>query len=103
MTNQEILEKAIQKAIEGGWGEAEYARSVAFAFPEGKLVRSFLFDHDFAKALWETEEHRALELMISNSDGTERANRLMTHLGWRLHLQQMVVAENPIKYLGENV
>lgn len=109
MTNQQILEKAIQKAIEGGWK----------FFPKGKVnvsdcedldhinfeVESWppfweiplyviIFNHDFAKALWGDKRNYFVYDGINDPyyDGD-----------WKYHLQQMVIADDPIKYLGENL
>lgn len=97
MTDQEILTKAIEKAIAGGWdttfmgtvGPLKYTveglewGSSVIASCEEQLI----FDHEFAKALWPGQ---------INGPG---------FLGplWYFHLQQMVVADDPIKYLAGNI
>jgi hypothetical protein len=104
MTNQQILEKAIQKAIDNGW---QVPRSLSFMSNKEFLYylddvtnpttlkwlkfkcNELLFNHDFAKALW------GEETSIAISGGTMFA--------WAYHLQQMVIADDPIKYLGENI
>lgn len=120
MTNQEILEKAIQKAIDGGWKfagnnneatiEVKYRDGyfgndpyflVDWHMPTDNSERSVfdvIFNHDFAKALWgegDSENHTMTEdslLVIYHS-----------HTGWQYHLQMMVIAPDPIKYLGEHL
>lgn len=105
MTDQQILEKAIQRAIDGGWdakglGGAEawtdYPRALkAMAIytllnegaGDGYLL--FIFNHDFAKALWGDV------LTGYDMDGLQEP--------WKFHLQQMVIADDPIAYLGENI
>jgi len=52
-----------------------------------------IFSHDFAKALWGEEELQHVNQAFSK----------VVKDGWRRHLQQMVIAEDPIKYLGENL
>ena len=76
MTHKEILEKAIQKALDGGWSELDRYEArdwwIEQAFPNwtndqyslamgtrhtGPVVmviasRELLLSHDFAKALW---------------------------------------------------
>lgn len=106
MTNKEILEKAIQKAIDGGWDYTDFetfmwnedasVKKKAQEIAEEALYRGderqyfnvndLIFNHDFAKALWPNKVH----------DGLEREL-------WKGHLQNMVIAEDPIKYLGENI
>lgn len=111
MANKEILERVIQEAVNGGWDLLEnyeavdwwvddvsgtYDGSLSLAFgvrggPVYGLVPStmFIFNHDFAKALW--GEHEPTDY------GTGAWQP------WEYHLQQMVIAEDPIEYLGENI
>lgn len=110
MTNTEILTKAIEKAIDSGWdawGWPDYSvwtddYAVIFydkseevdptkMVERGNLIElnSIIFSHDFAKALWGTKIHQT-----SYEDFPEE---------WQYHLQQMVIAEDPIKYLGEHL
>lgn len=116
MTNQEILEKAIQKAIDGGWMPLKTTRPVvgwgadysdAFDEGEGVLIRALharsnadysfyslrelIYNHDFAKALWGTEIE----------DPTDWPNEQQQE--WQYQLKEMVIADDPIKYLGENI
>ena len=83
MTNQEILESAIQKAIDGGW-----ERNLNYEALINGTSYFNVFDHDFAKALW-GEEDIPLPQPHDN----------LSQLNWAYHLQQMVLAEDPIKYL----
>jgi len=119
MTNQQILERAIQKAVDGGWDvldkyEANQLNVQQDVF-EGNYVVAFLandepsgreilqhtfhwteiiFNHDFAKALWgkSTFVH-AIHHKTGEPDFPL----------WQYHLQQMVIAEDPIKYLGDTL
>ncbi len=106
MNHKEILEKAIQKAIESGmtgyWTD-RYRRCIELDeldylvegnnLEEGRTIETLIYNHDFAKALWgET----------TNTAGT-LDNRVSALDGWQYHLQQMVIADDPIKYLGENI
>lgn len=115
MTNQEILEKAIQKAIDGGWrpvdkefewrvidplNTAPYL-SVLFAVVDTSsfdgdnvaskkfTINEVIFNHDFARSLW--------------SDRPEFEVNLVDIPAWQYHLQMMVVEPNPIAYLGEHM
>ena len=103
MTNKQILETAIQKAIDGGWrGELlgivvriDGAGTVRLENPftnEEWSVEEIIFNHNFAKALW--GEERIVN--IKNYQALKR-------MGWQHHLQQMVIAEDPIAYLGSNL
>jgi len=112
-TNQEILRRSIQKAIDNGWS-AEWSSKteitvynllLADISDDGlevnldaqyhlyniKQPRSFIFNHDFAKALWgENRSHYKYGNPVDIKDA-----------GWELHLQQMVISPDPIKYLGD--
>jgi len=46
-----------------------------------------IFNHDFAKALWGTD--------LTNVEGYQQA-------AWAHHLQEMVIADDSIKYLRED-
>ena len=111
--DKQILEKVIQKAIEGGWAVfVEYKvtdglGAWASVIPEkgkdwqSKIVywqprESIIFNHEFAKALW----GEAVFGTLAELAGDVPPNRL-PH--WQYHLQQMVIADDPIKYLGENM
>lgn len=105
MTDKDILEKAIQKAIDGGWTKQGLTDEGKMHFTENGIVvdwlrggrdftsiETIIFNHDFAKALWGDE-------MRWQEDGEN--SRLQTN--YKYHLQQMVIADDPIKYLGENL
>lgn len=91
MSNQQILEKAIQKALDGGWDitkvwdDPTYYEveddgiydSRDYYVKERLSAQEIIFNHQFAISLW----------------GKKPLN----------HLKQMVIAEDPIKYLGENI
>ena len=105
MTNQQILEHAIQKAVDGGWSppsllKALYANpSAPFYSMEGQhveMIRGMITSHDFAKALWGED-------LVLGFKGNSLGQTYQYHEpAWIHHLQQMVIAEDPIKYLGEN-
>lgn len=54
--------------------------------PHSFYCLNVIFNHDFAKAL--RGEKKIIVGMIEP---------------WKYHLQQMVIADDPIKYLGENL
>lgn len=78
MTNQEILTKAIEKAMQSGQISAE----------------ELIFNHDFAKALWP-----GWDLTPENAKLIGKPPRPVFHR----YLQEMVIADDPIKYLGEHL
>jgi hypothetical protein len=106
MDNQEILTKAIQKAIDGGWRSKHLNRLQLFdktkmtTAVKQELVASLLFNHDFAKALWGDGGRIKKPVDYPNYSAKTRSVKIR---GWQSHLQQMVIADDPIKYLGENI
>jgi hypothetical protein len=117
MSDQEILEKAIKKAIAGGWEciDSGYDHSGYEVDPEVKVkmilepccaedansLYELIYNHKFAKALW------GLEFPGDSADFVpETPEWVACNSGydyWQYHLQQMVIAPDPIKYLGENL
>lgn len=97
MTNQQILDKAIRKAIDGGWHNLENwsvidlgANDVGIQYDDSHVVlppEALIASKDFAKALW----------------GEQLIQVINMEPAWRYHLQQMVIADDPIEYLGENI
>jgi hypothetical protein len=59
------------------------------------LVRGYLFDHIFAKAFWGGEIYDYHEGSPTGEDFW------MYKPSWQYHLQQMVLEENPIRYLEQ--
>ena len=104
MTSEQILKKAIKEAVKNGWefgnyfleelfgkgGEWEmYDLEETLKAGYGKTIW-FIFSHDFAKAFWGETEYETTPLS---------ENRYLKKLGWKEHLQQMVLEEEPILYL----
>lgn len=98
MTNEEILQKAIEKAINNGWESGDFWLQDNITVLEIKYA---MFSHDFAKAFWgERIEycdacHKQHFGNMSDCDCGIGDNQE----SWKFHLQQMVLEEKPIKYL----
>lgn len=122
MTNQQIIEKAIQKAIDGGWRPDERKQTfistqlvgtqlieITDAYRQLWLVNDILFNHDFAKALWGEKLldyaniHNVRYSRPIKPDDPIWVEENRTTPAWRSHLQLMVVAEDPIKYLEKHI
>lgn len=105
--NQEILTRAIEKAIAAGWKFENNSVSFhiyndALGFPSVRVMQDkfsvfgeldyqrVIYDHDFAKALWGGQDN-----VYDYRYGAEKM--------WQFHLQQMVIAEDPFQYLKENI
>lgn len=100
MTGQQILTKAIQKAIEGGWddemaNELELSNYVSSYVHGDRSINDLIFNHQFAKALW-GDTQKSVWIV------GDRPTPWIGH-PWKLHLQQMVIADDPIKFLGEHL
>ena len=116
MTNEQILKKAIEKAVKGGYPKDP------FHLYDDKLIRTTLlgtrtyyadiFSHSFAKAFWgeellrwgQTREEYIKEalgkhLYSKHSWAGEFWDREDKMVAWAFHLQQMVLEEEPLKYL----
>lgn len=127
MTKQQTLKKAIQKAIDGGWKNAlegygddilVYAMSGQIGEPySAPSVEELIFNKDFAKALFGEKWLPITEGVqdggqFSDFGSHERTKDWQEMLfstwdyvmpAWAYHLCQMVVADDPIAYLGENI
>lgn len=84
MKNEEILKKAIEKAVENG-GHEKIILSVDEIF-ERDLVYSIIFSHEFAKAFWSKDDEWSREWVNHECY-------------WKGCLQTMVLETDPIKYL----
>lgn len=132
MSNKEILEKAITKAIDGGWdmfkhgsqGKVPWYIVKGGQMPTPKVVEGWvpkdsllicgigmdhyyvwehvIFNHDFAKAMWNKDMPRD-EDYKTEDELQEAFNVWKDQPTWQYHLQQMVIAPDPIKYLGDNI
>jgi len=114
MTSQEILEKAIQKAIDNGWDWKDFqCRGYFPNYLEGDAVvkhiaetmldmrlYSLIFSHDFAKALW--GESTDYTKVVTNYPDTPPLVTLWQN-GYKYHLQQMVISDNRLEYLGQHI
>lgn len=99
MTNQEILVKAFSKAAENDWSAPVAMRSdEALAKYYSEDPYEVIFSHDFAKALWgqSYENYLWVNCLLCHATPVKKP-------AWEMHLQQMVIAEDPIRYLAENV
>ena len=106
MTNEEILAKALEKAVQNGWSGIDLA--YANNGTEGKTqdpreiadglntisseygisgINDIIFSHEFAKAFWGEEE-----LYIVGLEPAEE---------WKIRLQEMVLEEDHIQYLKQ--
>ena len=99
MTHEQILKKAIEKAVKNGLfiPQADNVLISNFARTYGKRTvygwwtASVIFSHDFAKAFWGIEE---IDLSLPPL--------LVASLpAWDYHLKIMVSEKDPVKYLEQ--
>jgi len=115
MTKEQILKKAIEKAVGNGWTEGEAHRNLLVLYPKqaGKTTlmkhyqRSLIFSHSFAKAFWGEE----LVTICCNKKRIKYKGTLICEecgdtkyefdceIAWQTHLTQMVLEEEPLKYI----
>ena len=81
MTNEQILKQAISKAVKNRWNSKnEYDADIDFA-DYHNTPEIIIFSHEFAKAFWKKDKREWYEV------------------GWQYHLQEMVLEEEPLKYI----
>ena len=113
MTDEEILLKAIKKAIEGGWqpkhfdtlkGSYKHPEDSEFLDPLGEWHTisplDIIYNHQFAQALWGEGQATTRYDVFPNKDGKFGNNG---NVGWKSHLMFMVIADDPIQYLKDNL
>lgn len=92
MNHQQILLKAVEKAKANGWKGVGNVWQQTVKHSDWQLVKEpmiasaydVIFNQEFAKAFW-----------------PEPDGRIGTPI-WKMKLQQMVIAKDPIKYLGNH-
>ncbi len=106
MTNKQILKKAIEKAYKGGWGKGVDDQKLSWTiahdvrFMDYQYWYSIIFSHSFAKAFWGEESIYDEVGMPQEKNGIfPEYTTYNAGLWWKVHLQQMVLEEQPLKYL----
>jgi hypothetical protein len=98
MTNIEILEKAWHQAINNGFKPIDTKHLIVTDNVTGERFgyETWIYDHDFAKAIWGERQRVEVPNQVGLGGGTWSP-------GWEDHLKNMVVADDPIAYLGEHL
>ncbi len=100
MTDKEILYKVIQKLKEDGtlldsfnsfYRHGAFDSDIIKYWINNNLIESIIFSHEFTKAFWGEE-------MVAVRDW-KKCNDMPLIECWKYHLQQMVLCEEPLKYL----
>lgn len=123
MTEEKIIEKVLKKAIKNGWNGLEmWSKTFEVSFHDAKSIRKWvwityeegdgeslplrdlIFDHDFAKAFFGTKDvgcgHNGCGGCGNKCCG-KLSSQTRKQLAYKYHLQQMIIVENPIKYLEQ--
>ena len=103
MTDELILEKAIEKAEKGGWVHCPLVTFMEdgthWKFNGVDAYRSFVFTLEFAEAFWKDEDEELWEEIKQAYKKTGREPTVEHQ--WHFHLEMMVVEEDPLQYLKE--
>lgn len=119
MTKQQILKKAIEKAVKNGWDISldlppkleEYLDMTSggigeFAYRNALWIDAhyrIIFSHDFAKAFWGDRYICPVRVKQATEDDIGMCSECKdfdhTLKAFLYHLQQMVLEKDPIKYL----
>lgn len=125
MTHKQILTKAIKQAIANGWdfngllAPMDPGRYEVIAPFEGNYLRiktvsglgdesfdsinAVIYNHDFARALWGNKEMIAYKFHSALARNSSNLLESGAYFIWQFHLQQMVIADDAIAYLGQNI
>lgn len=105
MIHKEIIEKSMKKVLDNGFEKGfkdgylgQEDSRYFLTWTNGPSVKKFdiatiIFSHDFAKAFW-GEKYGNFIVTDMTGKGCNLQDR-----SWIYHLQNMVVCEDPIKYL----
>ena len=113
MKKEEILKRAIEKAVENGWEELELwgeivdvdceiteslRKRIWITYEDGDgemvMLRDLIFSHSFAKAFF---SEKCSMGCACHSD----CEHEIAIPAWQYHLQQMVLSPDPIMYLSK--
>jgi hypothetical protein len=108
MTNEQILTKAIDKAVRNGYvGDelnssergtviANYSKAIGKQAIFKWWSYALIFSHDFTKAFWGNEDYC---FVCAEPDSVCECREQMYCKEWEMRLCEMVLKEDPIKYL----
>ena len=116
MTDKEILQKAIEIAMENGMSRhynwmlsvlkdwlGDIKNGSIGSYENEFHINEIIFSHDFAKAFWGNDGIVLGSYQYPDpktNESIKKSNNLVTY---KYHLQQMVLEENPIQYLKKYI
>lgn len=92
MKKEQILKKAIEKAVKNGW-IGSHINYEDFEYWVELFKEAILFDHSFAKAFWPSEK----VLRCKCEKG--KSINLDGQIHWKYHIQQLALSEDRLKYI----
>jgi hypothetical protein len=109
-TDAKVVARALQKAIDNGYdlGEGEKDKLVDYAqfLIDQGVVMALLVQPKFCHALWGDEvKYYPTQAELNKDYRGAIAGKMysVTNAGWKHHLQQMVIDDDPIEYLAKNI
>lgn len=101
MTDKQILKKAIEKAVKNGYifdyTKKYWSESLWHKLQFQGYYERFIFNHGFAKAFF-GDGFNKITVVPEQYDYYHTDCHLIDK-DWKFHLQQLVLEEDPIKYL----
>jgi hypothetical protein len=116
MTNEQILQKAVEKAKASGWNmfdlhdidewwvvdEVLCIRYESESFLGHYSVNDVVFSHSFAKAFWGEQLRRIDCYDLPNFETEDPQGAHWYSLpAWQYHVQRLVLADEPLRYLEQ--
>jgi len=97
MDNKQILEKAFDKILQ--------SNNIPYGYTMGELLEDIPTLQRFAKVLWGEWRNDINCKVCEFQHELYNEDQYKPELDdpWKFHLTQMVIADDPIKYLGENI
>ena len=101
MKDEEIIKKAIEKAVVNGWSHTSgNPRNPVDLYVDSRnTYYRHIFSHSFAKAFWGEE----LGCQWCGEPDCSHLEPNREQERWQLELQQMVLEEQPLKYIEKYV
>jgi len=105
MSNEEILKKAIEKAVKNGWKLSNFKfndRTIRF-FLSGTDWFAIIFSHDFLKAIFGEKIIKVVQITGTKNKYGDSQWEYVNKIEWQHHGCEMVLEENPLKYLEKYI
>ncbi len=109
MTSEQILKKAIEKAVKGGWDDSWSEQAIEslnddYTDPPHPSAYWWIFSKPFAKCFFTPKPCYVCKKPVLNDNEGKGGCLGWEHAEdkdevWQYHLQTMVLKKDPIKYL----